>query len=97
MPRRAYCAISAPRENSPVFLHEKLDSERYVRLNLRPLFDNEKPYRHSMQDIATEHLGEVFGERVICPGWLPPRSRDLNPRGFHLSGMPKENVYVNNA
>lgn len=58
------CAIGAQRENSPVFLDEKLNSERYVRLILPTFFDqltdNEKPYGHSMQDTARENTGKTL-------------------------------------
>lgn len=58
------CATSAPRENSPVFLDENLISESYVRLILPPFFDqltdNEKPYGHSMQDIARENTEKIL-------------------------------------
>jgi hypothetical protein len=103
-----WCAISARRIIGPVFFHETINSERYVRLILSPFFDQltdeEKSYGHFMQDNATAHtannsmvaLDEVFGERVISRGLWPPRSPDLNPCDFYLWGTLKEKVYVNN-
>jgi hypothetical protein len=103
-----WCAISARRIIEPVFVHETINSERYVRLILSPFFDQltdeEKSYGHFMQDNATVHtannsmvaLDEVFGERVISRGLWPPRSHDLNPCDFYLWGTLKEKVYVKN-
>jgi hypothetical protein len=64
-------ATSAHRTIQPVYFHEIINSERYVRLS--PFFcqlTHEKLYRHFMQDNATAHivnnsvvtLDEVFSE-----------------------------------
>jgi hypothetical protein len=68
-------AIGARRTVEPVSFHETVNSDRYVRLILSPLFGqltDEKSYGHFMQDNATAHtannsvvaLHEAFGERV---------------------------------
>jgi hypothetical protein len=41
-------------------------------------------------------LGEFFGGRIISRNSWPPRSPDLSPPDFYLSGVLKENVYKNN-
>jgi hypothetical protein len=61
-------------------------------------------YGHVMQNNATAHtankfinvLAEVFGEQIISQGLWPARSPNLNPCHFHLWGMLKDKVYVNN-
>jgi hypothetical protein len=105
---RVWCAISAYRIIGPVFFQETINSERYVRLILTPLFrkltEDKKTYGYFMQDNTTAHtanhsmneINQVFGDCVVSRGLWPPRSPDLNLCDFYLWGKLKDKVYVNN-
>jgi hypothetical protein len=96
-----WCAVSARRITRPMFFHETINSERYVRLILPSVFDQladeEKSYANCIQDYAkarrdnnsTVALDYVFEERVIIRGLWPPRSPDLNPCNFCMARWKK--------
>jgi hypothetical protein len=62
------------------------------------LTEDEKTYRHFMQENATVHtannstnvLAEVFGEQVMSQGLWPACFPDLNPCDFYLWGTLKK-------
>jgi hypothetical protein len=71
-------AISARRIMGPCFFfHETTNSEHYVREGVSPILDqqnNDKSYRHIMQDNAMVHsakdfigASDVFGKPDISP------------------------------
>jgi inhibitor of nuclear factor kappa-B kinase subunit alpha len=104
-----WCAVSARRIIGPIFYHETVNSDRYVRHILEPFFeqltDDERQYGYFQQDNATAHtarnsisaLQEVFDDRIISTGLWPPRSPDLSVCDFYLWGNLKGKVYRNTS
>jgi hypothetical protein len=102
-----WCAVSARRIIGPVFYHETVKSDRYVRNILEPFFeqliDDEIQYGCFQQDNAIAHtarnsmsaLQEVFDDRIISTGLWLPRVPDLSVCDFYLWGNLKGKVYRN--
>jgi hypothetical protein len=89
------CAISACRIIGPIFYSDAVNAARYVNNILSPFFaeqtEEERLYAVFQQDSATAHMAyislealwDVFGDRIINHGQLPPRSPDLAPCDFY--------------
>jgi hypothetical protein len=93
-----WCAVSARRIIGPIFYHEIVNSDWYVRNILKPCFeqltDDGRQCGYFQQDNATAHtarnsvsaLQEVFDDRIISTRLWPPRSPDLSVCDFYLWG-----------
>jgi hypothetical protein len=83
-----WCAVSPRRIIGSIFFHNTVNSDRYINDILIPFFDQlnaeERHYGYFQQD-ATAHttnatlvvIQEVFQDRIISRGLLPPRSQYL--------------------
>jgi hypothetical protein len=90
-----------------VFCHDTINSERYMRLILAPVFDHltdeERSYGPRMKNNVTAHttknsvdaLDGVLGDRVTSRGLWPLRSPDFNLCDFYFWGTLKEKLHVN--
>jgi hypothetical protein len=84
-----WCAVRARQITGPIFYHETVNSDRYVRNILVPFFeqltDDERQYGYFQHDNATAHaarnsmsaLQEMFEDKIISTRLWPPRSPDL--------------------
>jgi len=101
-----WCGMSRRRIIDPIFFDATITTAAYTEIFntlVNQLYDEEFSIRYFQQDGATSHTSHVstaeihsfFGDRVISKGLWPPRSPDLTPPAYFLSGYLKGRVYRN--